>query len=139
MDDTIKFDALSKGTASRMDRLHYRHYRIFENIQRVKFITTEVKSVLKLVKLHSLVAKCCKMQKIQACKISKFCILLYNAQKTDNYRENGINFSYVIRKYTKFAKLYRVIFSHFATKLCNFTKFRMLFNAVVMILLFQYF
>ena len=35
----------------------------------------------------------------------------------------------------KICKLHRVIFhilQHFTTKLCNFTKFRMLFNAVVM-------
>ena len=46
--------------------------KIFENIRIVKFITTALKSVLKLVKLPSLVAKCCKIQKLQACKIRKF-------------------------------------------------------------------
>ena len=46
--------------------------KIFENIEIVKFITTALNSVLKLVKLQSLVAKCCKRQKIQACKICKF-------------------------------------------------------------------
>ena len=59
-----------------MDRLHYRQN--FKNIELVKFITTALKSVLNLVKLQSLVAKCCKMQKIQACNV---CKILY-IQKT---------------------------------------------------------
>ena len=43
--------------------------KIFQNVEIVKFITTALKSVLKLVKLQSLVAKCCKMRKMQACKV----------------------------------------------------------------------
>ena len=35
--------------------------------------------MLKLVKLPSLVAKCCKIRKIYACEVCKFCILLYDA------------------------------------------------------------
>ena len=57
--------------------------KILKNIELVKFITTALKSVLNLVKLQSLVAKYCKMQKIQAYKVCKFCILLYYARKTD--------------------------------------------------------
>ena len=51
--------------------------KIFKNIEIVKSITTALKSILILVKLQSLVAKYCKMQKLQACKIRQFCILLY--------------------------------------------------------------
>ena len=51
--------------------------KIFENVGIVKFITTALKGVLNLVKLQSLVAKYCKMQKLHACKIRQFCILLY--------------------------------------------------------------
>ena len=57
------------------------------------------------------------------------------AENWYHYRENGINFPYVIKKHTKFANLQGHIFhilEHFATKLCNCTKFRMLFIAVVM-------
>ena len=65
--------------------------KIFENIRIVKFITTALKSVLKLVKLQSLVAKYCKMQKLQACKIRQFCILLYYARKTDTNIEKTVS------------------------------------------------
>ena len=60
--------------------------KIFENIRIVNFITTALKSVLNLVKLQSLVAKYGKMQKLQACKIRKFCIL-----KTDNTIEKTVS------------------------------------------------
>ena len=72
-----------------MDQLHYRQN--FENIRIVKFITTALKSVLNLVKLQSLVAKYCKMQKLQACKIRKFCILLYYGRKTDTTIEKTVS------------------------------------------------
>ena len=65
--------------------------KIFENIIIVKFITTALKRVLNLVKLQSLVAKYCKMQKLQACKIRQFCILLYYARKTDTTIENAVS------------------------------------------------
>ena len=110
--------------------------KIFKNVEIVKFITTALKSVLKLVKLQSLVAKCCKMQKIQVCKIRKFCILLYYARKTDTTIEKTVS---IFRpKYKSIQNLQTLqghifhILQHFATKLCGFTKFRMLFNAVVM-------
>ena len=119
-----------------MDRLHYTD-KIFENIEIVKFITTALKRILKLVKSQSLVAKCCKMQKIQACKICKFCILLYYARKTDTTIEKTVSiFRTQYKSIQNLPTLQDHIFhilQHFATKLCNFTKFRMLFNAVVMI------
>ena len=38
----------------------------------------------------------------------------------------------IIHKYTKFAKFVGLYFPHFATKLCNFTNFKLLFLAIVM-------
>ena len=110
--------------------------KILKNIEIVKFITTALKSILNLVKLQSLVAKCCKMQKIEACKICKFCILLYYARKTDTTIEKTV--SIFRTQYKRIQNLQTLqghifhILPHFATKHCNFTKFRMLVNAVVM-------
>ena len=75
---------VSKWTDCIMDK-------IFENIRIVKFITTALKSVLNLVKLQCLVAKYCKMQKLQACKIREFCILLYHVGKTDTTIEKTVS------------------------------------------------
>ena len=57
--------------------------RILKKVEVGKFITTALKSILKLVELQSLVAKCCKMKKIEPCKVCEFCILLYYARKID--------------------------------------------------------
>ena len=43
---------------------------------------------------------------------------------------DGINFPRVIQKHTKLVNF--LLLQHFASKLCNFTNFRTLFNAVVM-------
>ena len=69
-------------------------------------------------------------------KICKFSILLHHVRETDTTIENTVSiFRAQRKKYTKFANLKGHIFhipQHFATKLRNITKFRMLFNAVAM-------
>ena len=94
--------------------------------------------MLKLVKLPSLVAKYCKTWKIFACKVCKFCILLYYAY--DKIAELPVNFGHfvvsVILLYYKICKLRKRIFSVFYNisppiKHGNFTNFNVLFLAVV--------
>ena len=46
--------------------------------------------------------------------------------------KSDCTFSQLIQKYTKFANFTGLYFPHFATKHYNFTKFRMLFSAVLM-------
>ena len=90
----------------------------------------------KLIKLPSLVAKCCKIRKIYACEVCKFCTLLYYA-----YPQNGRN-SPEVRPFcgkrntniqnlqTLQAYIFHVL-QYFVTKLGSFTNFNMLFLASV--------
>ena len=94
--------------------------KIFKNVEIVKFITTALKSVLKLVKLQSLVAKCCKMQKIQPVKFANFVYFCITRGKLIPLSRKRYQFS------PRNTKVYKIC------KLCSSTKFRMLFNAVVM-------
>ena len=102
---------------------------------RIKSITTARKSILKLVKLQSLIAKCCKMQKIQSCKFHEFCMLLYYMQKfAPLLSRKWCKLQHANKSIQNLLSLKCYIFrilQHFATKLCNFTNFRMLFLAVV--------
>ena len=77
----------------------------------VKFIATALKSVLKLVKLQSLVAKCCKMQKIQACKIANFVYFCITRGKLIPLLRKRYQFS------PRNTKVYKIgsYFSHFTT------------------------
>ena len=76
------------------------------------------------------------MWKIQSCEVCEFCILLYYAEKSvTTFRKCGNAFPRVIQKYTKIAASHVCIFHilrYFSTKLHNFTKFMMLFPAVLM-------
>ena len=78
---------------------------------------TARKSMLKLVKLPSLGEKYCKIRKIYACEVCKFCIFLYCARKA--LPQNGRNSPEVV-------SLFRTL-QYFSTKLGNFTNFNMLF------------
>ena len=83
--------------------------KIFKNIEIVNFMTTALKSILNLVN----VVKCEK----------------YDPVKFGNFVYFGISFPRVIQKCSKFTIF---IFGISETKVCSFTNFRMLFNAVVM-------
>ncbi len=86
------------------------HSPIRKTFEIGKFISTAGKSIINLVKLGRLVTKYRKMWKIQSCElVCEFCILLYYARKSVT------------------------TLRYFATKLHNFTKFMMLFSAVLMI------
>ena len=109
---------------------------IFKNIEIVKFITTVLKSVLNLVKLQSLVAKCCKRQKNKPAKFANsiYCCatrgkLIPLAGK--RYQLSVPNTKVIQNLRTLQGHIFLTL-EHFATKLCNFTKFRMLINAVTM-------
>ncbi len=76
------------------------------------------------------------MWKIQSCEVCEFCILVVlRAEKRYHISKCGNAFPHVIKKYTKFANftcIFHILRYQFATKLHNFTKFRMLFAAVLM-------
>jgi hypothetical protein len=93
--------------------------------------------MLKLVKLQSLTAKCCKMRQIQPCEICTFCINLYYARENAPFSaQMWCIFPRVNTNLNKIVQISQgyifLILHHFATKLCNFTNFNMLFLAVVM-------
>ena len=63
-----------------------------------------------------------------------FCSFLLSVRNEYPRVSTAYYFSLVIQMYTKFAKFARLYFhilEHFTTKLCNFTKFRMLSQDVV--------
>ncbi len=67
------------------------------------------------------------MWKIQSCEVCEFCIFLYYARKSvTTFSKSGNAFPRVTQKYILH------ILRYFATKLHNFTKFMMLFPAVLM-------
>ena len=102
--------------------------------ERTKSFTTARKSILESVKLQSLVAKCCKMKKIALCKFRRYqCITCRNLHHVLLSRK-WCKLLHVIQKVYKICEICRAIFpslilQHFATKLCNFTNFTMLFVA----------
>ena len=109
----------------------------------------------KLSKLQSLVVKCCKLYNILqpncaillslGCSFKTienmalrswqiFCNFVLSVRNEYPRVSTGYYFPPVIQMYTKFANLQGYIFyslQHFKTKHCNFAKFRMLFQAVV--------
>ncbi len=64
-------------------------------------------------------------------------IFVLRTKNRYHYRKKGINFLCVIRiekiqnLQTSQGYIFHIL-QHFTTKLCNFTKFKMLFNAVIM-------
>ena len=103
---------------------------IFKNIEIVKFITTVLKSVLNLVKLQSLVAKCCKRQKN---KPAKFANSIYCcATRGKLIPLAGKRYQFSVQNLRTLQGHIFLTLEHFATKLCNFTKFRMLINTMTM-------
>jgi hypothetical protein len=95
--------------------------------------------MLKLVKLQSLAAKCCKMWKIySSAKFAHFVLICIKREKMHHIWAESDAFSrayntnqYKICKFRTAIYIF-LILQHFATKLCNFTNFNMLFLAVVM-------
>jgi hypothetical protein len=79
----------------------------------------------------ALVAKCCKMRKYSLAKFATFvyfCIACGNCYHT--WAENGSNFRTQYKSIQNLQTLQGYIFcilQHFATKLCTFTHFSMLF------------
>ena len=100
---------------------------------------TARKSILKLAKLPSLVEKYCKIWKIYADEVCKFCIFLHNARKSLNtkwpkFTGSGKALPCATQKYTNLQTSQGYIFRIlrlFATKLGNFTNFNMFLPAVV--------
>ena len=81
------------------------------------------------VKLQSSVAKCYKTREILSCEVCKICIYLYYARKRLSFLPRKL-----FARNTKseiFARLCFPFLQHFATRLCNFTNFKMLFSAGV--------
>ena len=112
------------------------HSPIRQTFELGKFISTAGKSIINLVKLCSLVVKCCKMRKIQSCEVCEFCILLYYARKSVTAFRNVLPLFRAYYKSTQNSQTSHDCICHilryFSTKLHNFTKFRMLFPAVLM-------
>ena len=81
-----------------------------------------------------------KCEKYNPVKFANFVAIFFVLRMKNGYifLDIGINFLCVIQKYTancfaNFTGLYfHDILQHFTTKLCNFTNFRMFFDAVVM-------
>ena len=118
------------------------HYPFKLNLhlcKKAKSFTTARKSIFKLVKLPSLVTKCCKIRKIYAGEVCKFCLLLYYARKslttkwpkfTGSVKAFPLAIQNIQNSQTSQAYIFRIL-QHFATKLGNFTDFQMLFLTVV--------
>ena len=86
---------------------------------------------MKLVKLQNLVAKCCKVWKIQPCKVCKFCICLYYVWKLLPFSaQKWPAISAHNTKYANFARLYFHILQYFVPKFCNFTNFNKFFTGI---------
>ena len=119
-------------TVCQMD--HYPFKLNLHLCKKAKSSTTARKSILELVKLPSLVAKWCKIRKIYAWEVCKFCIFLYYARRS--LTTSG-HFVVRLLRNTKIYKNLQTlqayisrILQHFATKLGDFTNFKMLFLAV---------
>ena len=88
-----------------------------------------------MLKLQSLVAKCCLMRKTYLCEILYYFVL--RTGKCTTFGPNVVHFpARNINLHNKNLQIsqgyiFRIL-QHFATKLCNFTNFNMLFLAVVM-------
>ena len=101
--------ASTKGSIEVMD-----HSPFKLNLHFCKKIKIFYHSMSKLVTLPRLMAKCCKIRKIYACEVCKFCTLLYYAYKmAEIHRKFGHFVVSVIQKYTKFANLASVYFPCF--------------------------
>ena len=100
--------------------------KILKKVEIKKFITTALKSNLKLIKLQSLVAKRC---------IFYHLYILDYARKIDTNIEKTVSIFRTQYKSVQNSQTLQgyifLILQHFATKLCNFSNYRMLFNAVV--------
>ena len=77
-----------------------------------KSFTTARKSMLKLVKLQSLVAKCCKIRKVYACEVCKFCTL-FVFRLPQNGRNSPDVRPFCGKRTTKVYKICKRIFSLF--------------------------
>ena len=84
--------------------------------------------------MPSLVAKYCKIRKIYACKICKFCIYFLLREEKPCYfppiSANVVGLYNILKTFTTYYKKF-TIFCNQSTKLGNFTDLKMLFLAVV--------
>ena len=94
------------------------------------FITAR-KSISKLVNFPSLVAKYCKKRKIYVCKVCNFFITHGKAFRHFVVRLFHRKYKDIQNLQTSQAYIIFRVLQYFATKLGNFTNFKMLFLAVV--------
>ena len=95
--------------------------------------------MLRVVKLPSLVAKCCKIWKIYASEVCKFCTLLYYTFLFTQFCTNFVYFCITLTtKWPNFLQNLQTlkayishVLQYFATKRGSFTNFNMLFLVVV--------